>query len=111
VTALRNDSQGQIDRVKNTFDLLQRSAQVATIFGTVANFLEEGAADVAEGGILATMIVSVMAQSAMMGAQAGQLDNLIASVNRLVTSMDGGAETPPATNVISELQAANEALV
>lgn len=110
VRALRNDSTSQVNRVKSTFDALQRAAQVATIFGTVASFLEEGASDVAEGGILATLIVSIMAQSAMMGAQAGQLDQLLAKMDRLVASLDGGAEPAPATNVISELEKTNTLL-
>ena len=104
VRALRNDSTSQVNRVKDTFDLLQRSAQVATIFGTVANFLEDGAEDLAEGGILATLIVSIMAQSAMMGAQAGQLDQLLAKMDRLVISLDGGGETAPGGDVLTELK-------
>jgi hypothetical protein len=109
VRAMRNDSQNQIDRVKSSFNALQTLAQGATVFDVVSGFLEGGAQITAEGGILATLIVSTMAQSAMMGAQAGQLDQLLAKLDRLVTSLDGGA-TAPATNVISELEKSNTLL-
>jgi hypothetical protein len=111
VRAVRADTEGQIERVKDSFNALQTLAQGATVFDVVGGFLTEGAEITAEGGILATLIVSTMAQAAMMGAQAGQLDELLVQLRRLVTSMDGGAEIPPETNVISELQAANEKLV
>jgi hypothetical protein len=107
---MRNDSQAQIDRVKSSFNALQTLAQGATVFDVVEGFISDGAAITAEGGILATLIVSTMAQSAMMGAQAGQLDDLLAKIDRLITSLDGGATPAPATNVISELQATNTLL-
>jgi len=110
VRAMRNDSQAQIDRVKSSFSALQTLAQGATVFDVVSGFITDGAEITAEGGILATLIVSTMAQAAMMGAQAGQLDSLIAKLDRLVTSLDGGATPAPATNVISELQATNTLL-
>lgn len=111
VRAMRADTEAQVDRVKSSFNALQTLAQGATVFDVVSGFLEEGAQVTAEGGILATLIVSTMAQSAMMGAQAGQLDQLLAKLDRLITAMDGGQTPAPATNVIAELQAANEKLV
>jgi hypothetical protein len=110
VRAMRNDSQAQIDRVKSSFSALQTLSQGATIFSVVEDFLVDGAQITAEGGILATLIVSTMAQAAMMGAQAAQLDDLVASVQRLVTSLDGGATPAPTTNVISELESINTLL-
>jgi hypothetical protein len=107
VKAMRNDSQAQIDRVKSSFNALQTLAQGATVFDVVEGFISDGAAITAEGGILATLIVSTMAQSAMMGAQAGQLDDLLAKIDRLITSLDGGATPAPATNVIAEIEKTN----
>jgi hypothetical protein len=103
VRAVRADTESQVERVKDSFNALQTLAQGATVFDVVSNFITEGAEITAEGGILATLIVSTMAQAAMMGAQAGQLDQLIAKMDRLITSMDGGATPAPTANVVSEL--------
>jgi hypothetical protein len=110
VKALRNDSQAQVDRVKSSFNALQTLAQGATVFDVVGGFISDGAEITAEGGILATLIVSTMAQAAMMGAQASQLDSLLAKLDRVIASLDGGATPAPATNVIAELQASNTLL-
>ncbi len=102
VRALRNDSQQQIDRVKTSFNALQTLAQGATVFDVVGGFLSDGAEITAEGGILATLIVSTMAQAAMLGTMAGQID-------RLIASLDGGGLTGPADNVLLALRGTLEA--
>ncbi len=63
----------------------------------------------AEGGILIATLIGLMSNAAMMGLQAGQLDQLLAKMDRLIGSLDGGA-TAPATNVISELEKSNTLL-
>ncbi len=108
--AMRSDSPSQVERAKNAVTLLQEASQAATIFGTVTSFLEEGAADMAEGGILIVTLIGLMSNAAMMGLQAGQLDTLIAKMDRLIGSLDGGATPAPVTNVISELEKTNTLL-
>lgn len=104
VRAVRADTESQVERVKSSFNALQTLAQGATVFDVVAGFIEDGAQVTAEGGILATLIVSTMAQAAMMGAQAGQLDQLLAKMDRLIASLDGGGESAPGGDILSELQ-------
>jgi hypothetical protein len=77
VRAMRADTEAQVERVQDSFNALQTLAQGATVFDVVGDFLADGAQITAEGGILATLIVSTMAQAAMMGAQAAQIDRLI----------------------------------
>jgi hypothetical protein len=110
VRALRNDSQDQIDRVKSSFSALQTLAQGATVFDVVSGFLEEGASLTAEGGILATLIVSMMASTVGQSAQVRGLQTVVDKLDRLIASLDGGATPAPATNVIAELQTTNTLL-
>lgn len=110
VRAMRADTESQVERAKHAITLLQEASQGATIFGVVADFLEEGASVTAEGGILIATLIGLMSNAAMMGLQAGQLDQLLAKLDRLIASLDGGQTPAPATNVISELEKSNTLL-
>jgi hypothetical protein len=103
VRAMRADTAAQVTRAKTAISALQEAAQVATIFGTVASFLEDGAAATEEGGILIVTLIGLMSNAAMMGLQAKQIDELLAKMDRLIKSLDGGATPAPAENVISRL--------
>jgi hypothetical protein len=109
VRALRNDTAGQVQRARTAITALQQASQIATIFGTVADFLEEGASDVAEGGILITSLIGLMSNAAMMGLQAGQLDSLLVKMDRLISSLDGGATEAPGDSVLTALRGDTEA--
>ena len=81
------------DQIK---DVLNAGASAATIFNLIEDLLADEAS-LAEGGVMiATMLASTMAQAALMGAQAAQLD-------RLIASLDGGALARPEGNVLAEL--------
>jgi hypothetical protein len=111
VKALRIGAPAQRDRITTALQALQAASSGATIFGTVEDLFADVANEIGEGAVVATLIASSMAQAAMMGLQAGQLDDLIAALNRVVASLDGGAETRPDSNVLAELEAANLNLV
>jgi hypothetical protein len=111
VTALRIGAPAQRDRITSALQALQAGGSAATIFGTVEDLFADVANGLGEGAVLATLIASSMAQAAMMGLQAGQLDSLIAALNRVVASLDGGAEPRPNSNVLAELAGVNEKLV
>lgn len=111
VMAMRAGSEGDIERVTTALDVLTGASSGAVIFNTVRSLLTDTAAVGAEGGILAVLIASTMSQAAMMGLQAGQLDDLIAALNRVVASLDGGADPRPDSNVLAELAGVNEKLV
>lgn len=80
VTALRAGSEDEVDRVVGVLELLQGASSSATIFDAVKDFFVQGAELTTEGLMLATMIAASMAQSAQMGLQAGQLDQLKAEL-------------------------------
>jgi hypothetical protein len=109
--AMRSDTPAQVDRAKAALTALQVAAQGATIFDVVRGFLEDSASVTAEGGILIVDLIALMSNAAMMGLQAGQLDSLLAKMDRLIASLDGGATPAPTTNVIAELQSTNTKLV
>jgi hypothetical protein len=105
VRAMRNDSPAQINRTKDALTALAAAAQGATIFDVVEGFIADGADVVEEGGILIAVLVGIMSNAAFMGIQAGQLDDLLEKMDRLIKSLDGGATPAPADNVLSTLQA------
>jgi hypothetical protein len=60
--------------------------------------------------MLAVMIASSMAGAATAGLQAAQIDTLIAKLDRLITSLDGGGADAPGPNVVAELGSINTML-
>lgn len=110
VTAMRAGTGEDVERVTTALDTLIGASSGATIFNTVRGLLTDTAELGAEGGILAVLVASTMGNAAMMGLQAGQLDSLIAALNRVVASLDGGADPRPESNILAELETANQAL-
>jgi hypothetical protein len=45
-----------------------------------------------------------MSNAAMMGLQAKQIDQLLAKMDRLIKSLDGGATPAPDSNVLATLE-------
>jgi hypothetical protein len=103
VNALRVGSEDQkasiLDALQN---ILSAGANAATIFGIVEDLFSDTVNATGEGAILGTLIASSIANAAMMGAVAGQID-------RLVAALDGGglvaAVPAPAGSVTGELEA------
>lgn len=80
--------------------ILGAGSDVASIFNLIEGLLADTAEGIEEGAMIATLLASTMAQAALAGAQAAQID-------RLILALDGGGITPPASNVLSELQLTN----
>jgi hypothetical protein len=108
VNALRIGSEGDTTRITDAISaiagdsLLAQGSQAANIFGTITNLVTDTAEVGAEGAILGTLIASSLANAAMAGVLAGQID-------RLIAALDGGGLLPtvpaPAGSVIGELTA------
>lgn len=81
---------------------LAQGSQAANIFSTITDLVVDTAEVGAEGAILGTLIASSLANAAMAGVLAGQID-------RLIAALDGGGLVPavpaPAGSVIGELVA------
>lgn len=110
VKALRAGEPNELDTLLGKIDLLGDASDIGSLY----NVVKGSAVDLAQlaegGGTLATLIVSTMAQAAMMGLQAGQLDQLLAKLDRLIASIDGGSEPRPDGNVLAEVAATRELL-
>lgn len=96
VNALRIGSGDQRDSVLTALDALQGASSGAVIFGTVKDLFTDTVDALGEGAIVATLVASTMAQAALMGLQAAQID-------RLISAIDGGGTQPPDKNVIGLL--------
>jgi hypothetical protein len=97
VNALRVGSAGKKASLLDTLAaILNASGDVAQIFTLIENLLGDTVDGIEEGAIVAVLIAATMAQTSAMSAQAAQLQ-------RLITSLDGGAIPAPAENVISRL--------
>lgn len=90
--------------LNNALDLLSGADSAVSIFTNVRSLLTDSASVAADGAMLGVLIGSTMANAAMMGLQAKQLDDLIAKIDRLVSSIDGGAEPQPTDNVLETLK-------
>lgn len=111
VNALRVGSADSKQSLLDTLASILGAAGSATdIFSFVEDLLADTIDASGEGAILGVLIAATMAQTATSGAQAAQLDTLISKLDRLISSLDGGAGSAPTTNVISELQATNTLL-
>jgi len=112
VTSLRIGSAGKKASLLTTLgSILAAGSQAATIFSLVESLLADTIDATEEGAMVAVLIASTMAQAAMSGAQAGQLDSLLTKIDRLITSLDGGATPAPSGNILSDLDAINTKLV
>jgi hypothetical protein len=109
-TGLRAGNGDDVDRVNHTLELLSEAGNSATIFNTVRGLLTDTASLGEQGGMLAVMIASSMAGAATAGLQAAQIDTLIAKLDRLITSLDGGGADAPGPNVVAELGSINTML-
>jgi hypothetical protein len=111
VSALRAGQPDELDTMLEKIDLLGDATDVASLYSAVKGTAVDLASLAEGGGTLATLVVATLAQAAMMGMQAAQLDALIARMDRLIASLDGGAAVRPETDVIAQLIATNGALV
>lgn len=105
VNALRVGSSGKGTSLINTLaSILSAGSDVAAIFNLVENLLGDTVTGIEEGAIVAVLIASTMAQASMAGSQAQQLTDLITRVDRLITSLDGGATPAQAGNILTTLK-------
>ena len=108
VRTLRVGSQSDTARITDAIDAiagdsgLAQTSQAANIFNTVRGLFEDVASAGGEGAVLATLIASSIATSGMLGVLAGQMD-------RLISSLDGGALAPPTDNVLTALRGTSPA--
>lgn len=84
--------------------ILAAGGNIASIFSLIEGLLADTVDASEEGAVIGILIASTMAQAAVAGAQAQQ-------IQRLINALDGGATPAPSTNVISELEAMNTKLV
>jgi hypothetical protein len=75
---------------------LAQGSQAAVIFNTVKGLFMDGEELVTDGAVLGTLIATAIANAAMLGTMAGQID-------RLIASLDGGGQAP-ADNVLTALR-------
>ena len=115
--ALKQQSPGEVAKSRA---LMEQLAIIGDIEGgisaglgvvsTLGTWLADGEAALSEGLLVTSILANIAAQASMMTAQRAQNDKLLAKIDRLIASLDGGA-TAPTTNVISELQGVNTKLV
>jgi hypothetical protein len=98
VAALRIGTPQDAAQIDTVLETLSAASSSANIFTAVRGLLGDVVDAGLEGGALAVIIASSIANAGMMGTLAGQLD-------RLIRALDGGGLTPPAENVLSELDA------
>jgi hypothetical protein len=108
--ALRAGSGDEIERIDSVLEVLQAASSGANIFNAVREFLADGAQISAEGLMLATTIAGLMANAAFMGLQGGQLDTLIAKLDRLVEQLGVPATPAPTATIAGELGQVRELL-
>lgn len=109
VAAVRVGDDNQVQRVTTALDVLGGAGSAASIVGTVKDFFAQGADVTLDGLMLATMIVSTMAQTATAGLQAGQLSELNTKLTRIIGDLDGGGDDEPSDNVLQALRGNNPA--
>ena len=102
VNALRIGNEASAQKITDTLDLLNDASETASIWNAVRGTFTDIVDTAGEGAVVATLLASTMAQAAIMGLQGAQLDKLIEKLDRLITSLDGGADAP-AGNVVDEL--------
>lgn len=108
--ALRAGTEGDIERVNTALDTLVGAGSSATIFNTVRGLLSDTAELAAEGGILAVLVASTMAQAAMMGLQGQQLDTLNTALARVIEQLGVPVAPAPGETIAGELGQVREYL-
>ena len=103
VGALRQGTQSEAELLKDKLDLLNDSSEIATIYNTVKGTVADFAEISESGGILAVLVVSMMANIAAAQLQQTLLAQVRDKLQRLIVATDGGGLTGPATNVLAEL--------
>lgn len=103
VRSLRVGSDTQRQNIIQTLnDILSAGADAASIFAFVEDLFADTVNTLGEGAVVATLIASSMANAAMLGSMAGQID-------RLIASLDGGGITGPDDNVLMALRGTDPA--
>lgn len=101
VEALRIGSGTDNDIIDDALDALGAAANVASIFAVVKDLLRQGVQTGIEGGTLAVLLVSTLANATAQQMMAQQLD-------RIIAALDGGAMLPPDDNVLGTLRNINQ---
>jgi hypothetical protein len=102
VNALRIGSEADAEKVTDALDILSGGASSAVIFSTVQDLFSDVVGATGEGAILGTLIAASIANAAMAGSMAAQLD-------RIIQSLDGGGLTGPGDNVLTALRGDDQA--
>lgn len=116
-SALKQQSPTTVDSTKQ---LMADLSEISTIEGGVSaatgvvnmlsGWLDTAVEGTGDGLMITTTLAVAAAQAAIAGLAGRQIDTLISKIDRLITSLDGGATPAPAANVISQLTAANYTL-
>lgn len=104
VAALRIGNPQDSATIDTALEALQAASSSSVIFDTVRGLLGDVVDTGIEGGVLAVLIASSIANAGMLGALAGQLDQLTQRLDRVAAALDGGT-VPAPSNVITELEA------
>lgn len=102
VNSLRIGSSGDADKVLDALDILSGASSSAVIFNTVKDLFSDVVGVAGEGAILGTLIASSIANAAIQGSMAAQLD-------RIIQSLDGGGPVGPGDSVLTALRGNDEA--
>jgi hypothetical protein len=103
VKALRQGSEAEATSLLDRLDLLGDAGDISGIFNTVRNTITDGLEVGAEGGVLATLVVSTMAQTATAGLLAAQIDTLLAKLDRVIEQVGVPVAPAPDATLAGEL--------
>jgi hypothetical protein len=116
--ALRQGSSAEAASLSDALDLLSAADSALSIYDRIKSAVVDGADLTLSGGTFAAQVITMAAQVQASGMQLSAtrqiefaIRDLQAALDRLVTSIDGGATPAPTTNIIAELQDVNEKLV
>jgi hypothetical protein len=115
--ALKQQSPAEIQKSR---DLMAQLAVIGDIEGGISagtgvisalgTWLGDGENLLTEGLLITSILANIAAQAAMDQSMYVRHQQLLVKIDRLITSLDGGATPAPDTNVISELQTTNTLL-
>jgi hypothetical protein len=74
------------------------------VINTIGTWLGDEETAISEGLLVTSILANIAAQAAMMESQKRQTGQLLAKMDRLIKSLDGGATPAPDTNVLATLE-------
>lgn len=110
VLAIRQGSEEEGENLLDRLDLLGDAGDVAGIFNVVRGTVLQGLEAGAQGGILATLVVSTMSQAALGALLENQIIALNEKVDRVIEQLGVPAAPAPANTIGGELGAMRELL-